>query len=237
MGAHSARRRRHRRRIVAALCGAALVLGGTGAVAFALANQVHPPEPATPARQETAAGEYTALPAGAALASVIGRLRAELDPLTLPPSRPVALLIPAIGLQTPVGEVGRTASGAIEVPPLYERPSVAAWYRRSPTPGQRGPAIIVGHVDDSLGPAVFFRLGALTPGDTIEVRRADGTVAVFRVNRVRRVAKAAFPSDAVYGPTPRAALRLITCGGPFDSADHSYLDSVVVFANLIAVRR
>ncbi len=145
----------------------------------------------------------------------------------------MSIAIPAIGVSSPLEVVGLNADGTIEVPPLYQRPSRAAWYKYSPTPGEIGPAVIVGHVDDYEGPAVFFRLGALRPGDRVSIELRDGDVASFRVDAVRRYAKDHFPTAAVYGPTNYAALRLLTCGGPFDYASRSYLDNVVVFASLV----
>ena len=147
-------------------------------------------------------------------------------------SRPVGLDIPAIGVDAHVGEVGLNPNGTIQVPPLFAKPSEAAWYRYSPTPGQPGPSVIVGHVDNIYGPAVFFRIGALVPGDHIEVTLGDGQVANFVVDGVRTYSKAHFPTAVVYGPTNYPALRLITCGGPFDYSTRQYLDNTVVFASL-----
>ena len=62
------------------------------------------------------------------------------------------------------------------------------------------------------------------------MRRADGTLALFRVTKVASYPKDRFPTAAVYGPTPDAELRLITCGGTFDPAQGSYLSNVVVYA-------
>ena len=156
----------------------------------------------------------------------------------LPPAsprvaRPGALLIPAIGVRTPLIKLGRTPQGALEVPTST---SVAGWYTSSPRPGEIGPAIIVGHIDSYLGPGVFFRLRLLRAGDLVYVRRADGTLAVFRVYAERMYAKAHFPTQQVYGLVPGAELRLITCGGVFDTATRSYLSNVVVYAAEVRVR-
>lgn len=154
------------------------------------------------------------------------------DPgLTLPRAVPVGLSIPAIGVETgPLVGLGRLPSGEVEVPADYDR---AGWYEPGPAPGQFGPAAILGHVDSTSGPAVFYRLRDLRPGDEIEVRRDDGTTAVFVVDRVARFPKDDFPTREVYGNTTgRAELRLITCGGDFDRAARSYRDNVVAFAHL-----
>lgn len=151
----------------------------------------------------------------------------------LPASTPVAIAIPAIGVQSPLQALGLNPDGTLQVPgpgPFYNE---AAWYKYSPTPGQLGPSIIEGHIDSAAdGPSVFFRLGALHPGNQIDVTLVDRTVAVFTVTGVRQYRKAVFPTATVYGHTDFAALRLLTCGGSFDSSEHSYLANTVVFASL-----
>ena len=108
--------------------------------------------------------------------------------------------------------------------------TVAGWYRSGPAPGDVGPAVLTGHVDSVAGPAVFFRLRDVAVGDPVSVTRTDGTTVRFTVTRVARFPKDAFPTAEVYAPTPRAELRLITCGGAFDRTARSYLDDVVVYA-------
>jgi sortase (surface protein transpeptidase) len=149
-------------------------------------------------------------------------------------SKPVSLAIPAIGVQSSLMDVGRTAQGTLEVPAPGPNYNKAAWYRHSPTPGSLGPAVILGHVDSKAdGPSVFYKLGTLRPRDTVRVTRADNSVAVFTVDTVRRFQKSAFPTQLVYGNTNHAALRLITCGGPFDRDTGSYSDNIVVMATLV----
>jgi hypothetical protein len=167
---------------------------------------------------------FVAVPAGRA-----ETLADSGHPLLAP--RPVALIIPAIGVQTPLVTLGRTAAGVLQVPATT---AVAGWYTGSPRPGELGAAVIAGHVDSLLGPGVFFRLRLLRAGDLVLVRRADRSLAAFRVFAVRTYAKARFPTGAVYGPVPAAELRLVTCGGTFDYATGHYLSNVIVFA--IAVR-
>jgi sortase (surface protein transpeptidase) len=89
----------------------------------------------------------------------------------------------------------------------------------------------------ATGPAVFFRLGDLVPGDTIDVTRADRKVATFIVYRIAEYAKDAFPTMTVYGDTRDAELRLITCGGDYDPAGGSYLDNIVIYARLTGAQR
>ncbi len=128
--------------------------------------------------------------------------------------------------------VGLNADRTLQVPPLSQAQSTG-WYRLGPTPGEIGNAVIVGHVDSKeIGPAVFFQLGALLPGDTVQVTRKDGRVATFIVDGVKAYPKTAFPSELVYGPTDRPGLRLVTCGGQFDERVGSYPDNVIVFATL-----
>ena len=140
---------------------------------------------------------------------------------------PVTLTIPAIGVQTRLTHLGLTAAGALQVPSTT---AVAGWYTGGARPGAIGPAVIAGHIDSHVGPGVFFHLSQLRPGDQVFVRRADGTLAVFRVTAVRSYAKDRFPTLAVYGPTPDAELRLITCGGTFNPELRSYLSNTVVYA-------
>jgi sortase (surface protein transpeptidase) len=130
-------------------------------------------------------------------------------------------------VRTSLIHLGLTPAGTLQVP---DRFSVAGWYVGSPRPGAAGPAIIAGHIDSVVGPAVFYRLASLRPGERAYVRRADGTLAVFRVTAVRTYPKDRFPTAAVYGPAPGPQLRLITCGGTFDPAIGSYLSNVVVYA-------
>jgi len=142
-------------------------------------------------------------------------------------SLPVTLTIPSIGVQTSLIHLGLTADGTLQVP---QSTAVAGWYTGSPRPGAVGSAVIAGHIDSRTGPGVFFRLSSLRPGDRVYVRRADGTLAVFRVTAVRQFPKDSFPTSAVYGPAPDPEVRLITCGGTFDPQLGSYLGNTIVYA-------
>ena len=144
-------------------------------------------------------------------------------------ARPTWLSIPSIGVRTTLINLGENKNGTLQVPTIT---TVAGWFTGGPRPGTVGSAIIAGHVDSRTGPGIFFWLRALHRGDRIYVGRADGTMAVFTVTGVRKFAKDAFPTSAVYGPVPDPELRLITCGGIFDRARGSYLSNVVVFARL-----
>jgi sortase (surface protein transpeptidase) len=148
----------------------------------------------------------------------------------LPASQPTRIEIPAIGVAAPVGAVGLNPDGTVEVPPL-ERADDTGWYRYGPTPGEIGPAVVLGHVDSKRGPAVFFRLHHLKAGDTVRILRADGVTAVFRTTSVAEFPKTQFPTDRVYGGLDHAGLRLVTCGGSFDPVRGSYRSNIIVFAD------
>jgi hypothetical protein len=203
----------------AGVLGVLLIVGGTVAIGVAFSAQKHAPQPTA------AAAGSTGTPAGRHHGPWLQR------------SLPVSLHIPAIGVSSGLLHLGVTEDGAIQVPSLPAQAAEAAWYEYSVTPGQVGTSVIEGHVDSYLGPAVFFRLGALRPGDRVEVELANGITAVFRVTGVRSYLKSGFPAAAIYGPTDYAALRLITCGGAFDYATRHYLSSVVVFASLASSSR
>ncbi|MGC4867924.1 class F sortase [Micromonospora sp. DT53] len=155
-------------------------------------------------------------------------------PAGLARSAPTSIEIPRIGVAATIMSLGTNPDGTVQVPPL-DKADQAGWYEPGASPGETGNAVIVGHVDSAaLGPAVFFDLGALTPGDTVTVRRADGVPATFTVDSVKSYPKTAFPTELVYGPSDRPSLRVVTCGGQFDAAAKSYPDNIVVFATLAA---
>jgi sortase (surface protein transpeptidase) len=145
---------------------------------------------------------------------------------------PLRLAIPAIGVHTRLVRLGLTPQGTLQVP---GNTAEAGWYTGGPRPGQLGPAVIAGHIDSYNGPAVFYQLRLLRPGDLVYVRRVGGSRVVFRVYAERKFAKERFPTSLVYGGTPDAELRLITCGGSFDYATGSYLSNVVVFGSEVRV--
>ncbi|MET7675465.1 class F sortase [Streptomyces seoulensis] len=149
-------------------------------------------------------------------------------PTTPGTSVPVRLRIPGIGVDTPVMRLGLAQDGTVQVPPITAHDQ-AGWYQGSPTPGRTGPSVILGHVTvGAYGDGVFRRLDRLRRGDEITVRLENGTSAEFAVTSVRTVAKAEFPTKAVYGDVGRPELRLITCGGP--RTGDGYRDNVIVFA-------
>lgn len=243
-----------RRIPVLAILAGLLVIGGVLSVIIALSNQRNPPRPSAqaatapigptgatasphslsprrpamgpgrhsgPVAIPPPAGPHTSLPPGD------GQLR-------LSGSDPVRLRIPAIGVSSSLLQLGLKADHSVEVPPLSQV-GTAGWYKYSAPPGVAGSTVVLGHVDSAAAPGVFFRLVSLQPGDEVDVARADGSTAVFRVDGVKEFSKSAFPSKLVYYPTSYPSLKLVTCGGQFDAATGNYLDNIVAFTTLVAV--
>ena len=218
-GRHTSHIRVVRRPVAAAVLLCGLVAVGIGATGFAVASQTgHKATPVTRSRKLVLPPTGPQAPAPE---QTVG------GP---PVAAPTRLVIPAIGVSAGLIHLGLAAAGTLQAPASTV---VAGWYAGSPRPGAIGSSVIGGHIDSYQGPGVFFRLRLLHPGNQIYVRRADGTVAVFRVYAVQQYLKARFPTESVYGPTPDAELRLITCGGTFDAATGHYLSNVVVYAVLI----
>lgn len=154
----------------------------------------------------------------------------------LPKSRPVSLQIPTLGVDSPTSDMSLLPDKTIEVPPL-EDTNATGWYDGSPTPGEQGPSVFLGHVDSAKnGPSVFYDLGTLKPGDEVDVTREDGTVAVFKIDGVRSYGKNEFPTKEVYGNLDHAGLRLITCGGTFDPNVGHYESNIIAFGSLVSSR-
>jgi len=154
-------------------------------------------------------------------------------PVVDPASRsvPINLSIPAIGLNTSLSELGLNADHTVQVPADFQQPG---WYKFGPSPGQRGSAVILGHVDSYRGPAVFFKLRDLKPGDRVTVTLADHVITHFAVRQIAMYQKSSFPTVQVYGSHGYSGLQLVTCGGVFDAARGTYLSNVVVYTNLVA---
>ncbi|WP_310437341.1 class F sortase [Streptomyces sp. 3330] len=193
-----------------------------------LAGAVHDEQPPQPSARQAlsplpgASVHRTAAPAGPAVSP-------------LPPAEPLWLRIPAIHVNAPVTKLHLDSSGALEPPPADD-PNRAGWYSEGTAPGSAGTAVTAGHVDLPTGsPGVFYELGALTKGNTIEIDRADRRTAVFTIDALEVYDKQRFPSEKVYGISERAELRVITCGGGY--AKHTgYQGNLVVYATLTAVR-
>jgi sortase (surface protein transpeptidase) len=141
--------------------------------------------------------------------------------------RPTHIQIPAIGVSARIVKLGLNRDKTMETPTNY---ATTGWYEPGPEPGERGAAVIAGHVDNTNGPAVFFKLGELRRGNVIRIKVADRRTIRFRVTGLERWPKSNFPTKRVFGRTRAATLRLITCGGAFDSATGHYVDNTVVYA-------
>ena len=194
-------------RLLAATVGALVVLTGCGDAAQGPAATAPPDQPA-PAVSPPVVGDAVVT-----------------DPVRVP--APTAVEIPAIGVASPLLDLGVAADGTAEVPDRYE---LAGWFEGGGRPGARGPTVLLGHVDSTTGPAVFYDLRVLRPGDLVEVTVADGTVARYAVTGTERFAKDALPTAAVFGATTDDVLRLVTCTGEFDRGAGSYTDNLVVTA-------
>lgn len=183
----------------------------------------HRPAPATPT---ASSGAVTDSDTGADADA-----QAEADEKALPRSEPTRISIPDIGVDAPFTKLSLDAAGHLSAPPPDDT-NLVGWFQGGASPGERGAAIVAGHLDTKTGPAVFAGLGRLEPGALVDITRADGTVARFKVDSVELFSKADFPDDQVYADTPTPELRLITCGGTYDRARQDYQANVVVFAHL-----
>jgi hypothetical protein len=225
-----------RRGVIAAVVTVVLLVLGGGLVARALTAPGPPPQPdsrpgpvaAVPSAPDVAAPSPRSGATSAAVPAAASGFGALMTP-----SAPVALRIPSIKVSTKgLVDLRLDDNGGLEAPTDFQR---AGWYAAGPTPGEFGPSVIAAHVDSHLGPAVFYRLGALKKGAKVMVDRKDGSTATFVVDRVERYPKAQFPTSKVYADTGgRAELRLITCGGDVDQRSGHYLDNVVAYAHLVA---
>jgi hypothetical protein len=195
---------------------ALIIVAGGGGAALALAR--HDATPIHTGR--TVPGPARTLMPAPGAPAVSGQLA---------PAAPVRIDIPNIAVSAPVDPIGLSPDGSLQAPEDFGR---AGYYTGRPTPGEIGPAIIEGHVDSTRRPAVFYGLRKLRGGDEVVITRADGTRPVFIVDRLEEHPKDAFPTEAVYGPVPEAALRLITCAGTFDRRIGRYRDNLIVFAHL-----
>jgi sortase (surface protein transpeptidase) len=147
-------------------------------------------------------------------------------PLPARPTGPMTISIPSIGVKAGIVGIGLQADGALQVPD----PDKVGWYKRGPRPGAPGPAVLIGHLDNRTGPAVFYRLRELRPGDKILIRQRHGPTTKFIVGRLERHPKTALPTKRIWTTTSKPLLRLITCGGSFDHTTGHYRDNLIVYA-------
>jgi LPXTG-site transpeptidase (sortase) family protein len=202
-------------------------------LAWSLSGPLRPVVPPSGAEDSLRAHETVALPprlrtlAMLAPAHPATDARLQVDAQAAPPRR---IDIPAIGVSAPVIALGLNPDGTLQTPSKW---GDTGWYEPGPEPGEQGAAVIAGHVDSTTGPAVFYRLRALRIGDRIRVRRRDGSVVRFRVQRVESWPKSDFPTRRVYGPTHGSVLRLVTCAGNFNRSTGHYVDNTIVYATRI----
>lgn len=208
------------RRLATALVFAGGLVTGAGGVSVLSAAGHSPP-------RVEAAGSETSSVFGLPIASVPRQdtVVSRAQQARPPSAPPVEVVLPSIGTRSRLVGLRLNRDGTVQVPADY---AVAGWYRDGPAPGDPGAALILGHVDSTKGPAVFYRLRDLRKGDAVFVRRADGTTARFVVSKLATYPKSRFPAASVYGATDRPELRLITCTGDF--ANGHYVDNLVVFA-------
>ncbi|MFD9723323.1 class F sortase [Streptomyces sp. NPDC059072] len=199
--------------VLAVVVTLAALAGATGCGAPA------PGKPATPAPYVSPASSPAATPAPAATAA------------PLPASEPVRVRIPSAGVDaSPVLKLGLAGDGTVEVPSVADGDKIG-WYTKGVTPGETGPAVLIGHFDTARGPAVLKDVSKVHTGDDITVSRADGSTAVFRVRALEQVDKKNFPTAKVYGDTTRPELRVITCGGEITEGHRP--DNIILYADLV----
>lgn len=229
--------------ITAAVVGLVTVL--VGVVIMVNNPDEYSAPPRTTLKQVQAAGQGGLAPsvgpggAGQPLTQAVANAPAPVPNIpaapAMQPSTPKRLIIPKLGVNAPIRSVGTDRTGAIETPPIGN-PNLVGWYRGGPTAGEAGPAVMLGHKDTTTRSAVFSRLHELAYGDTIEVTRLDGTVAIFTVGGVEQANKQTFPTNRVYGQADNAELRLITCGGTYNRSTGHYVDNVIVYATMTGTR-
>ncbi|MFJ9306828.1 class F sortase [Streptomyces cyaneofuscatus] len=209
------------RRRVPLVAIAALLLTGGLLLALGTTRQQPAPPPAADKGAPPATAPHSSTPS------------TEPRTAALPPSRPISITIPSLKVTSDLEQLGLGKNRAMETP---KDPAKAGWYRPGTIPGAIGPSVIAGHVTWDGVPAVFFKLIELAPGDRVDVRRADGTTAVFTVDRTATYPKDDFPTVEVYRNLDHAGLRLITCGGDYSRENSRYADNVVVYASLTGHR-
>ncbi len=222
-----------RRRRVALSAALGCVLAGAGAAV--LLSSAEEPKRVEP-RRAVAAATVAPLPLRAQ-APQAPKPKPERKPKRKPERKapepqaeapaPGTITVPAVGISAPIIPLGLTREGKLEVPKDISK---AGWRLNGPEPGERGAAVITAHVNWNGRPGAFARLPSVSPGDRIIVRRRDGSTTTYVAERSERVAKDAFPTERVYGRTPKPTLRLITCGGSFDRSTGHYRQNVIVYA-------
>ncbi len=231
---------------VGGLALAAIVVGAV-LIGIAVAAQKSAPTPpasaagtldaAPSSTAKSASSRPSAGPTSLAPSSAAPSASASSAEPPLGPSKPVSISIPAIDVKSAVFAIGKDDDGTLKVPQPGPNLNKVAWFEKSPTPGQPGPAVLEGHVDSVQGPSVFFELGDVRPGNKIIIKRHDGRTVTFTVNAVRDYQKDAFPTRDVYGSgdLSKSEIRLITCSD-FDKSIRHHVGNLIVFAHLTSVQ-
>jgi sortase (surface protein transpeptidase) len=182
-------------------------------------------------------GSSSALSGGPRLAAAGGPPTVTADPGTRaaekaiagPTARPSLLLIPKLGVDAVVEAVGVNSDGTMAVP---SQPEHVAWYQLGAMPGDPGDALIDGHLDWWTGPAVFWHLASLRPGDQVNVVRVDGSELTFAVDSAT-----SYPwnarTDGLVTTSGAPSISLVTCSGTWDQRRQTYLNRLVVHATLV----
>jgi sortase (surface protein transpeptidase) len=165
----------------------------------------------------------------------------EPEPTPLPEGvAPVELQIDSVGVDAPI-ELGAVTDGAMQDP---SGPWVVSWYNQLGKIGEGGNVVLAGHVDyynagpdGTPGPAVFWNVRDLPPGDIIRVVAEDGKNYEYAVQWTQPYAAAELTPDVIQndivGDTGQETLTLITCGGDFDPSTGEYLQRWVVRATQV----
>ncbi len=214
------------RAIVTIVAGLLALVGAVTVVVAVSRHNSPPPKPVASAAGNIASPTTTTsvpIPGGLTPSSVAPK------PTGLGFSPPAEITVPSLGIDSTLVRLDRNADGSVEVPTSFH---VAGWYEHSVSPGQVGPSVILGHVDSKSGPGIFYKVGLLQPGAKVVVKRDDGKLVNYVITGVRQYPKTGFPTIDVYGDTAVPTIRLITCGGAFDSATGHYVSNIVAFGQL-----
>ncbi|BAC14619.1 hypothetical conserved protein [Oceanobacillus iheyensis HTE831] len=143
---------------------------------------------------------------------------------------PSEINIDSINVSSSVESVGLLENGEMAVPEDFTK---TGWFDLGTNPGNRGSAVIAGHVDDKTGPGVFFDLDKLKKDDEIEVIGEDGKKLTFKVVDTEVFHKDNAPIEDIFGYTSRRMLNLITCIGTFDHSIGGRTERLVVYTELV----
>ena len=185
-----------------------------------------------------AAPSATSLPTAQSLATAVPPTNAPAlptQPRVQAPSAaasnlPRRLRVPRLRIDAVVEHVGLAPDGSMDVPKRYD---TVGWYKLGSRPGDAGSAVMAGHLDSKTGPAIFWKLGDLRPGDELSIVNDDGAERRFAVEASERYRFDAAPLERIFAATDRARLNLITCSGTFDRGSQNYDLRLVVYSTLI----